>query len=145
MPGGAGGDGEGGSSGLGGGFNGNLGGSFGANTGGNFSANTGGNFGPSGGRSAQAQGGASGSMGCPSPLKCDTQCGYCVECLRGECPGGFTCDPQTYTCQLYCENSAQCPRPSAREACDLRRHVCVECVGPEDCNGDRCVDSVCVH
>lgn len=101
------------------------------------------------GNASFASGGASGgNIGvyeCRSGLRCDPDCGYCVECVKSsDCANGrFKCDFLTARCMLECADPADCPWPTP--VCDLPRHVCVQCKTRDDCrNGLRCDENECV-
>ena len=77
---------------------------------------------------------------------CDTESGYCVECLPdseaelARCPVGLFCDPAGH-CAVGCDSDADC----GLLTCQLDEHVCTGCQGDADCSpGTRCETATCI-
>ncbi len=92
-------------------------------------------------------------MGNAGGAVCDTASGRCVQCVAtaDTCPAGQYCVASTNACATGCRDDAACRAatdggvgsPTAR--CDTTTHVCVACLGNDDCPlGNLCVGNLCV-
>lgn len=101
------------------------------------------------GSSTSGQGGAGGgNQGCTKnadcvldpdgKVLCDTETGFCVECLQGSsvdegCEIGEFCNPATNTCEPGCNNDLDCVLdPSGKKLCNQNTGQCVECLADKD-------------
>jgi hypothetical protein len=82
----------------------------------------------------------------PATALCNTEDGYCVECVAerevelNRCGDGLYCDGESDTCAVGCSGDGDC----GSLTCDLTRGLCTGCTGNEQCGlGTVCEGAVC--
>ena len=78
--------------------------------------------------------GCAGDDDCRGKTLCDTKTGICRDCVTNDdCGGGAPiCDAVSGQCTDVCDTNADCVATGGPHTCDTDRHVCVDCIGPND-------------
>ncbi len=86
----------------------------------------------------------------PTGPICNTDSGLCVSCIpsdnaAADCGVGSWCVPSSGQCEAGCTSDVDCPSADGSLVCDLEKHVCVGCIGDDNCPlGSICLNQQCL-